>query len=315
MKETLPIRNVRRMALVLLAAVASFSSAKVAATPFVRGDANSSGAIDLSDAIHTLGFLFQESPKSLPCESAADSNDDGGVDISDPVFLLFHLFEGGLTPPAPFPGCGEDPTQDSLGCAAFLRCAQPVDCMRPAELEALVSASIPREICLAPAYLSFAGDPEVILAPESAAGPCGTPPRPGSLVRIDSASSRFTAIPSRLVIHVEGKAPALPIEIRGRQIDVLCTSGIAFRADLVIPLRLKLEPGGKLRIEEVFAPRIENVASTLDARGEPLCEDLKRHQAALFATVARKLESLAGVQVKEQGGALVGKTVCAASEK
>jgi hypothetical protein len=149
----------------------------------------------------------------------------------------------------------------------------------------------------------------VTLAPESAAGQCGTPPRPGTLVRIDLARSRFTAIPSRLVIHVEGKAQDLAVAIRGSQVDLLCGSDIAFRADLVIPLRLKLEPGGKLRIEAVFSPRLENVAATLETRGEPLCEDLKWHQDALFAAVARELESLAAVQAREHGGALVGRAV------
>jgi hypothetical protein len=70
---------------------------------------------DLSDAIHTLAYLFLggEAP---PCLKSADANDSGDLDLSDPVYLLVHLFLGGPPPPSPHPGCGLDPTPDSLTC-------------------------------------------------------------------------------------------------------------------------------------------------------------------------------------------------------
>ena len=43
---------------------------------------------------------------------AADANDDGQVNIADAIALLGHLFGGVPSLPAPFPGCGTDPTGD-----------------------------------------------------------------------------------------------------------------------------------------------------------------------------------------------------------
>ncbi len=71
---------------------------------FLRGDGNQDGAVDLSDAVQVLGYLFAS--KDAPCVIALDANTDGGVDISDAVFLLNYLFSQGAPPQAPFPECG-----------------------------------------------------------------------------------------------------------------------------------------------------------------------------------------------------------------
>ncbi len=91
-------------------------------TGFVRADCNASGDTDISDAIFVLGFLFQGSPQTVSCEKACDVNDDAAIDISDAIALLAYLFGGGAAPPAPFGGCGADPTEDALTCAAFTVC-------------------------------------------------------------------------------------------------------------------------------------------------------------------------------------------------
>jgi len=83
--------------------------------PFLRADSNRDGKVDLSDAVRTLGTLFQGN-EPLSCLDAADANDDGRTDISDAIYTLSHLFTGGPAPPAPFPQEGEDPTADPLGC-------------------------------------------------------------------------------------------------------------------------------------------------------------------------------------------------------
>jgi len=83
---------------------------------FLRGDSNTDGTVDISDAINTLGFLFTGSGV-VTCRDAADANDDGVVDISDAIATLGFLFLG--TPPtllAPYPDYGPDPTADALGC-------------------------------------------------------------------------------------------------------------------------------------------------------------------------------------------------------
>jgi hypothetical protein len=82
---------------------------------FVRGDADSSGEVDLADVIQSLDFLFLGAAGPA-CQDRLDSNDDGLVDVSDPVYTLFYEFGGGSPPPPPFPGPGYDPTADELEC-------------------------------------------------------------------------------------------------------------------------------------------------------------------------------------------------------
>ena len=82
---------------------------------FRRGDSNSDGSSDLSDLVFTLSWLFRGGFRPS-CVDGADTNDDGRVDISDVSWTLSWLFRGGPVPPAPFPGCGTDPSFDSLTC-------------------------------------------------------------------------------------------------------------------------------------------------------------------------------------------------------
>src|SRR5262245_4586919 len=91
---------------------------------FRRGDANNDAQLNLTDALHVLGYLFLGRAQSLDCQDAADANDDGQVNLSDAVHLLRHLFQGGPAPPAPFPDCGVDPTADGLDCVSSVLCPQ-----------------------------------------------------------------------------------------------------------------------------------------------------------------------------------------------
>jgi hypothetical protein len=83
---------------------------------FRRGDSNADGAVDVSDPVAMLGFIFLGSPASLACKKSADADDSGELDISDAVGLLGFLFLGGPGPKKPFPGCDVDPTIDDLDC-------------------------------------------------------------------------------------------------------------------------------------------------------------------------------------------------------
>jgi hypothetical protein len=96
-------------------------------TPFHRGDPNSDAALDLSDGIFIINFLFLggESPD---CSSSADSNDDSRLDIADAIYLFNFLYNHGaaLPPPgAPGEDCGFDPGggQGIPGCALYTPCA------------------------------------------------------------------------------------------------------------------------------------------------------------------------------------------------
>ncbi|MEM7263790.1 MAG: dockerin type I repeat-containing protein, partial [Planctomycetota bacterium] len=79
--------------------------------PFIRGDANADGSVNIADCIRILDFLFPPTsptpgvPAPIPCRDAADFNDDEGVDIADAVYGLSHLFSGGPDPSAPFDAC------------------------------------------------------------------------------------------------------------------------------------------------------------------------------------------------------------------
>src|SRR5688572_18861370 len=112
----------RSIAAVLLVSTCLDCELPAAGTGFVRGDVNESGAIELTDAILSLQFLFQGNADAVRCADAGDSDDDGFLGIADAIFSLSHLFRGESAPPTPFPDCGEDPTADELGCAAGKVC-------------------------------------------------------------------------------------------------------------------------------------------------------------------------------------------------
>lgn len=89
---------------------------------FLRGDCSGDGSVNLGDAISVLSGLFQGT--EMTCVDACDVNDSGGVDLSDPIFLLDHLFSGGASPAEPFVGgCGDDPTDDAIGCSSNAGCS------------------------------------------------------------------------------------------------------------------------------------------------------------------------------------------------
>jgi hypothetical protein len=90
-------------------------------SPFRRGDSDSGGALNLTDAVLTLSYLFQAGP-APGCQDAADADDNGAIQITDAIFTLNHLFLGGPAPSEPFTSCGSDGTPDGLGCMAFPAC-------------------------------------------------------------------------------------------------------------------------------------------------------------------------------------------------
>jgi hypothetical protein len=94
--------------------------------PFLRGDANASGDIDIADAVFTLSYLFA-SGTDPSCLDAVDANDSGGTDIADPISMLAYLFASAGPLPEPFEVCGVDRTSanDNLDCASFAPCAIP----------------------------------------------------------------------------------------------------------------------------------------------------------------------------------------------
>jgi hypothetical protein len=103
-----------------------FGSRVFGGRAFRRGDSNSSGRVDLSDAVNTLTYLFSGGV-AVDCADAADANDDGELDLSDALTILDFLFRGAHPPhpPGPF-RCGLDLTEDALSaCGGVCSETQP----------------------------------------------------------------------------------------------------------------------------------------------------------------------------------------------
>jgi PKD repeat protein len=81
--------------------------------PFLRGDIDSNGKVEITDAILVLRFLF-EGYRPDCCADALDADDSGAIDLGDPVSILLFLYQGGAPTPPPFPVPGLDPTDDGI---------------------------------------------------------------------------------------------------------------------------------------------------------------------------------------------------------
>lgn len=89
----------------------------------VRGDADCSGNVNLSDAIATLAHLFRGNTRRdlspprgpLCCPAGADVNASQTLNITDPIHLLLVLFAGSVAMPPPFPECGRI-SEEVLAC-------------------------------------------------------------------------------------------------------------------------------------------------------------------------------------------------------
>lgn len=63
------------------------------------GDADNSGAIDISDAVYLISYIFTGGVAPIPEMYTGDADCSGAVDISDAVFLITFIFGGGDAPP------------------------------------------------------------------------------------------------------------------------------------------------------------------------------------------------------------------------
>ncbi len=80
---------------------------------FIRGDFNGDLAIDISDAVGILAFLFIGGT-TTNCEDSGDFNDDGELNVTDITSKLGYLFLSGIAPMPPFPNAGKDTSPDFL---------------------------------------------------------------------------------------------------------------------------------------------------------------------------------------------------------
>ncbi len=85
--------------------------------PYLRGDANDDGKVNIADPIWIINELFRMGPPT-ECIASADANGDLTQDLADAVYIINYRFLDGEPPPAPFPGCGTtiDPENDVISC-------------------------------------------------------------------------------------------------------------------------------------------------------------------------------------------------------
>ncbi len=86
----------------------------VSTADFQRGDSNSDGMVDLSDAMHIIDYQFFGGDAPA-CSDAADSNDDEKINIADVVHVISVLHRG-LAPVAPGLDCGTDDDSTAESC-------------------------------------------------------------------------------------------------------------------------------------------------------------------------------------------------------
>ncbi len=112
----------------ILAGLLSVLTARLFAVcddPFVRGDADQNGRLQINDAVAMLRLLFLGDESAAACLDAADADDNGAVSVADAGYVLSSLFLQGRPPRPPFPDCGRDdlrPT-DALDCRSHAACA------------------------------------------------------------------------------------------------------------------------------------------------------------------------------------------------
>ena len=65
--------------------------------PYICGDANASGSVDIDDVVYLIAYIFSGGPPPVPLASG-DANCSGAVDIDDAVYLIAYIFSGGNAP-------------------------------------------------------------------------------------------------------------------------------------------------------------------------------------------------------------------------
>ena len=95
-------------------------------TGFLRGDVNDSGALEVTDAINFLTWMFLGGP-APGCMDAADADNNGTLGLSDGINILTFLFGGGDALPEGGllgDGCAPDPEgeDDGLLCESYSNC-------------------------------------------------------------------------------------------------------------------------------------------------------------------------------------------------
>ncbi len=97
----------------LSAILPAFYGGNITVIPYLAGDPNHDGIIDVGDVIYLINYLFVDGPEPDPLESG-DVDGYGEVDIGDVIYLINYLFIDGPPPVNPpigflinYDGCKE----------------------------------------------------------------------------------------------------------------------------------------------------------------------------------------------------------------
>ncbi|TFH65502.1 MAG: hypothetical protein E4G91_02260, partial [Candidatus Zixiibacteriota bacterium] len=66
--------------------------------PYVNGDVDHSGDVDISDVVYLISFIFSGGAAPAPWSAAVHIDGNASVDISDVVYLISYIFGGGSPP-------------------------------------------------------------------------------------------------------------------------------------------------------------------------------------------------------------------------
>ena len=98
----------------------AFYGGNITILPYLAGDPNHDGIINVSDVVYLINYLFGEGPQPDPYESG-DATGDGKVNVLDIIYLINYLFLGGPPPCSPpigillnYEGCKEFPKGASM---------------------------------------------------------------------------------------------------------------------------------------------------------------------------------------------------------
>lgn len=84
--------------------------------PFLRGDGNGDGAVDIADVFGSLTWQFTGGEAPGMCRDALDANDDGRVNVADAIYTVMGLFA--LSPAILATECAFDTTGDMIECTS-----------------------------------------------------------------------------------------------------------------------------------------------------------------------------------------------------
>jgi hypothetical protein len=304
------LRSCVAPALLLLASAGALS----AQSPFIRGDSNVDGGVNISDPLKTFGVLFVGDPNP-GCDDAMDANDNGSVDISDGLYSLNFLFSDGPALPPPAGACGPDATDDALGCAAYGLCAAP--CLDQALIDSTIAEQVPPGACVPEdAAVVTQGQFIVTVCPAAGAGPCpGAADPPGCLISITEVTGVLDLAGSKVDLHVDGIADGFPIHIEETQFGgtATCLVDITFTGDAAVPFVLGPAEGGGQMVVDVGAPTFADDVAIGVSTSSPgvICALLVAAQDQFKPQIIDQLEVAAAELIAGFEAEIVGMKVCA----